>query len=233
MLATLLESKSRRERSTGQFLVSVAAHTAIIAAALYATASGRTKAAAAAAEHIDWPMVYHSSAPITQTSKSSSARSNTVASPTRWNAITRTIPIDVSAIAAHVPTFDPGALAGTTLADLPHGTGLREPATVYNGEALRAEQVEKQASVAPGNSPPRYPEALRASGIEGQVVATFIISAEGRYEEGSLRFVKTDNPLFERAVQTALVRMRFVPAEIGGRKVRQLVEMPFVFTLQR
>jgi len=27
--------------------------------------------------------------------------------------------------------------------------------------------------------------------------------------------------------------MRFVPAEIGGRKVRQLVQMPFVFTLNR
>jgi protein TonB len=232
MLATLLESKSRRERSAGQFLVSVAAHTAMIGAALYATASARNKPPATSAEHIEWPMVYHSSAPTRLTTKASSARSNSVAS-TRWNAITRSIPIDVSAIPIHVPTFDPTAVAGTALADLPHGTGLRDPATVYNGEAMRAEQVEKQAGLAPGNAPPRYPEVLRASGIEGQVVATFIISAEGRYEEGSLRFVKSDNPLFERAVQVALVRMRFVPAEIGGRKVRQLVEMPFVFTLQR
>jgi len=27
--------------------------------------------------------------------------------------------------------------------------------------------------------------------------------------------------------------MRFVPAEIGGKKVRQLVQMPFLFTLSR
>jgi periplasmic protein TonB len=34
-------------------------------------------------------------------------------------------------------------------------------------------------------------------------------------------------------VRTALRRMRFVPAQIGGKKVRQLVQMPFVFTLQK
>jgi protein TonB len=34
-------------------------------------------------------------------------------------------------------------------------------------------------------------------------------------------------------VRRALARMRFVPAEAGGRKVSQLVEMPFVFTLSR
>jgi protein TonB len=39
--------------------------------------------------------------------------------------------------------------------------------------------------------------------------------------------------LFEDAVRVALRRMRFIPAEVGGRRVRQLVQMPFVFTLAR
>jgi protein TonB len=34
-------------------------------------------------------------------------------------------------------------------------------------------------------------------------------------------------------VRVALRRMRFIPAEVGGAKVRQLVQMPFVFTLSR
>jgi protein TonB len=34
-------------------------------------------------------------------------------------------------------------------------------------------------------------------------------------------------------VRVALRRMRFIPAEVGGVKVRQLVQMPFVFTLSR
>jgi protein TonB len=232
MLTTLIESKSRREQSAAQVLVSVAAHTAVIGAALYATASARPSAIPRA-RSIEIPMVYHS-APLKTTASAVRPQRTTVNFPARsWSVITRAIAVDIPSIEAAAPTFDPGSLAGTALADPPHGNGLRETAVVYNGEAMRAEQVEKQAALAPGNSPPRYPEVLRASGVEGQVVATFIISAEGRYEAGSLRFVRSDNALFERAVESALVRMRFVPAEIGGRKVRQLVEMPFVFTLQR
>jgi outer membrane biosynthesis protein TonB len=45
--------------------------------------------------------------------------------------------------------------------------------------------------------------------------------------------VRSDSPLFDEAVRSALGRMRFAPAEIAGRKVRQLVEMPFVFALSR
>jgi len=85
----------------------------------------------------------------------------------------------------------------------------------------------------PGSAPPRYPEILRSSGVEGQVIAEFVVDESGRAEQESIRFMRSDNPLFENAVKQALHRMRFVPAEIGGRKVRQLVLMPFVFTLAR
>jgi len=98
---------------------------------------------------------------------------------------------------------------------------------------LSAEQVEKQVAVIAGNAPPRYPEALRQAGVEGRVIAEFVVNELGRTEEASIRFVQSDNHLFEDAVRLALRRMRFIPAEVGGRKVRQLVEMPFVFTLAR
>jgi protein TonB len=74
---------------------------------------------------------------------------------------------------------------------------------------------------------------LRAAGVEGRVVARFVVNEGGSVEDGSVRFVQSDNHLFDEAVRTALRRMRFTPAEIGGRKVRQLVEMPFVFALSR
>ena len=48
-----------------------------------------------------------------------------------------------------------------------------------------------------------------------------------------IKILSSDNLLFNDAVLSALGRMRFVPAEIGGKKVRQLVQMPFVFTLSR
>ena len=101
-----------------------------------------------------------------------------------------------------------------------------------DGGAFQADQVEKQVAFVRGVSP-RYPEALRSSGVEGQVVALFVVNEKGLAEADSVRFLRSDNALFEVEVRRALPRMRFTPAEIGGRKVRQLVQMPFVFTIGR
>jgi protein TonB len=53
----------------------------------------------------------------------------------------------------------------------------------------------------------------------------------GRVEEGSSRVVTADHPLFAASVRTALPTYRFLPAEAEGRRVRQLVRLPFRFSL--
>jgi protein TonB len=128
---------------------------------------------------------------------------------------------------SHSDDFHAATTAGATSA-----AGLASP-TDSAGTVLSAEQVERQASLAPGNVAPRYPESLRNAGVEGRVMATFVVDVSGRAEDTTVRFARSDNGLFEDAVRGALRRMRFIPAEVGGRKVRQLVQMPFVFTLSR
>jgi protein TonB len=135
--------------------------------------------------------------------------------------------IDVGDIVSRPGDFSPGPI---TVAG-PTGTG--ESGARPTDTQYRADQVEKQVAVVPGTSAPRYPESLRSSGVEGRVIAEFVVDEQGRAQEGSVRFVRSDNQLFEDAVRVALRRMRFVPAEVGGRKVKQLVQMPFVFTLSR
>jgi protein TonB len=100
-------------------------------------------------------------------------------------------------------------------------------------EPFSPDQVERQVSLRQGSRPPRYPAALRASGIDGEVIALFVVSEAGRVEPASVRFVRSDHVLFEAAVREALDAMRFNPAEAGRKRVRQLVQMPFVFTLSR
>jgi hypothetical protein len=39
------------------------------------------------------------------------------------------------------------------------------------------------------------------------------------------------HPLFVRAVEDALALSRYLPAEAGGRRVRQLVEQTFAFRI--
>jgi protein TonB len=79
---------------------------------------------------------------------------------------------------------------------------------------------------------PRYPEALRARGIAGAVVVRFVVDSAGRIAAGSLQVLETTDPLFTDAVRDALSHVRFVPAEVAGRPVAQLVEQRFEFRLR-
>ena len=45
--------------------------------------------------------------------------------------------------------------------------------------------------------------------------------------------LKSSNDLFTSAVKKVLPRMQFYAAEVGGHKVRQLVQMPFGFKVPR
>lgn len=93
-------------------------------------------------------------------------------------------------------------------------------------------QVEKPVEKIGGEAP-EYPSMLKESGVEGQVLAQFVVNESGRYEAGTLKILSSSNPAFTAAVKDALPRMRFSAAQIGGKKVQQLVQMPFQFHLQK
>jgi len=101
------------------------------------------------------------------------------------------------------------------------------------GPAYFAYQVDKPAKPVPANAQPEYPELLRGGNAGGEVVAAFIVDTLGVPEVASLKILKSTGPMFSAAVRDALPRMRFIPAEKGGAKVRQLVQQPFVFSIAR
>jgi protein TonB len=39
--------------------------------------------------------------------------------------------------------------------------------------------------------------------------------------------------MFVQSVKNALPQMKFIPAEVGGRKVKQLVQQPFTFSITK
>jgi TonB family protein len=94
-------------------------------------------------------------------------------------------------------------------------------------------QVEKPVTPAPGSRSPRYPDLARQAGLEGEVLAQFVVDTMGRAEPSSLKILKSSHDLFVESVRNALPEMRFVPAEVGGRKVKQLVQEPFTYSLAR
>jgi TonB family protein len=94
-------------------------------------------------------------------------------------------------------------------------------------------QVEMPVVPVEGSPGPRYPEALRRAKIEGEVLAQFVVGADGKADMGSFKVLKSTHDLFTISVQNALPQMRFKPALVGDRAVRQLVQEPFTFAIVR
>lgn len=232
MLETLLESNSRTSRSVAGAITSVAAHTALIVAAVYATAQARAER----------PKPPETVRPVYIPRAIEPTRVSSATAPRQTRPLVHRLIFvepNLSALSIDVPPIDaagivarPGDFPPTSVGADTSGAGGDDRAGAVDAP-FRAEQVEKQVALVPGAAPPRYPELLRSSGVEGQVIVLFVVDEHGRSEEESIRFVRSDNRLFEDAVRVALRRMRFIPAEVGGKRVRQLVQMPFVFTLAR
>jgi periplasmic protein TonB len=93
-------------------------------------------------------------------------------------------------------------------------------------------EVERQVEPISGTNL-SYPESLRSSGVQGQVLAQFVVNENGRVESGSFKVLESSNPAFTEAVKNALGRMKFRPAQIGKTNVSQVVQQAFVFKLDR
>jgi len=136
--------------------------------------------------------------------------------------------IDLKAKVTDEADFSGKGVAGGVAKGVVGGTG-----PVNTDQPYFEFQVEKQVQTAAGSPPPRYPDMLRSANIEGEVLAQFIVDTTGRYETGSFKVIKSSHDLFTTAVRNALPNMKFYPAEIGGRKVKQLVQQPFTFGLAK
>jgi TonB family protein len=58
-----------------------------------------------------------------------------------------------------------------------------------------------------------------------------MVDTSGLVDPVSIRVVTSTHELFTRAVRDALSEFRFKPAEVGGRRVPALAEMPFEFRI--
>ena len=94
-------------------------------------------------------------------------------------------------------------------------------------------QVERPAGPRPGNSAPRYPDLLRDAKVEGEVLAQFVVDTLGHPDMDTFKVLKSSHDLFTQTVMSSLPNMSFYPALVGGRPVKQLIQMPFQFNLSK
>jgi len=255
MMNVLLESKPRKERKAGGTIFSVAVHSALIFFAVYATAQAgiaderenreekvtfvKTKVAEPPPKREEpKPKVEPKHvAPLPPAPKTE------IAPPKGFKVlqapvnIPTTIPqIDLSAKVTNEADFTGKGTAGGSSTGTEGSSGTKEGApagTAIDTDKNYAEfEVERQVSAISGTNV-EYPESMRASGAEGQVLAEFVVNENGRVESGSFKVLESSNPAFTAAVKAALPRMKFRPAQIGKTNVSQVVQQAFVFKLNK
>ena len=78
---------------------------------------------------------------------------------------------------------------------------------------------------------PEYSEGTRMRAAEGKVLARFAVDEAGAPVMTTFHIVSSPDYALSDAVHAAVAKARFQPAELRGRPVVQIVEMPFNFSL--
>lgn len=233
MFNSLLESRPRKSSRLGGSIVSTATHVGLIAGIVAVTAN-----AGVAREVPEEQNLIYTAPPPPPPPPVVLPRDRIVAPPQEKGFPTLTAPIEIPDV---IPPIDftkaitrddawtgigkpggspDGAIGGVAAAPAPDGVFTRET-------------VDRFVVMLPGSTGPAYPEMLRAAGVEGSVLAQFVVDTSGRADVATLRILQSDHALFSDAVKSVLPKLRFAPAEVGGTKVRQLVQQPFRFGLDR
>lgn len=108
-----------------------------------------------------------------------------------------------------------------------------EAEPVYEEFVLSEIDVDSAAATDPESGGPEYPAELLAQNLEGVVAARFVVDSTGRVKPGSFSAFESTHPLFTKAVEEALPRMKFRPAYVGTKRVQQLVVQSFAFRIAR
>ncbi len=144
--------------------------------------------------------------------------------------------IDLSAKVTDASDFTGKGVKGGSGSGVEGGTGdASSKGTEAGADANKVfKEFEVESPVEKIGGPgPAYPEALKSSGIEGEVMVQFVVGENGRYEPGTMKVLQSTNSAFTAAVKAALPQMRFSAARIGSQKVQQLVQIPFEFHLNK
>lgn len=235
MFENLIETKPKKPKTLKTMALSIFLHAVAISGAVYGTLQAKEAIEKPKAEKVEFVEMKKDEPPPPD--KPPEPPPEVVAAPPPpkgFQVLTAPIKIpdvlpeiDLSKKVTDEADFSGKGVQGGIAKGVVGGTGPVTDQTYFEF------QVEKQVAPAPGNTPPRYPDMLRSANVEGEVLAQFVVDTLGRVERGSIKILKTSHDLFTNSVMQHLGNAKYYAAEIGGRKVKQLVQQPFNFALTR
>lgn len=239
MFNNLVESKPKKQRSPAGIVFSFVAHGVLIAGTVYASAHATEVFEKPKQEKVEFVEMKKEEPPPPKNEPPPPPPPDIVAAPPPPKGFQiLTAPVEIPDVLPDIDlskrVTDEADFSGKGVAGgVAKGVEGAKPLQVASDQPFFEFQVEKPVQALPGGSQPRYPDILRQAGVEGEVLAQFVVDTSGRAEMNSYKVLKTTHELFGNAVKNALAGMRFIPAEVGGRKVRQLVQQPFSFAISK
>jgi len=236
MLGVLIESKAKRQPRAGGAVLSAAVHLAIVGVVTATAVHGTTPKKEPVPEtfiHFVPPVARTPVMRPTPASVSPAPSHAVIADPLPRINVPIVVPRSLPPIDAS-NSFSLDSIAAPLVRG-GDGNGLARGLTLGDdqsagGGAWRGNELLMHI-LTPAR--PRYPESLRQAGVDGRVVVRFTVDTAGRVDMATVQIVESTHDLFTRAVREALEHFRFKPAEVAGRRVAALAEMPFEFQISR
>jgi periplasmic protein TonB len=236
MFNQLIESQPKKQKLAGGTVFSVVLHTALIGAAVYATARAGIKDEKSKAEKIQFVEMKKEPPKVVEKEPPPPKEVVVKVPPPKGFQVLRApvkidikIPeIDLSKAITNENDFSGKGVKGGVANGVVGGKG-----PINDNQTYFEFQVEKPAEMLSESPKPKYPTVLESSGIAGEVQAQFVVSTSGKADMDSFKVLKSTNELFTQAVKNVLPRMKFSPAQIGGKPVNQLVQQSFQFAVPR
>jgi periplasmic protein TonB len=239
MFNNLIESQAQKQKRAGGAMLSLVLHVIIIGGAAYGTLQAKAQLEKPKAEKVEFVKMEKKNEPPPPKPEVVEAPPPDVVvkppPPKGFQVLTAPVKIpdvlpdiDLSKSVTDEADFTGKGVAGGIAKGVVGGTPQK-----IDDQPYFEFQVEKQVATAPGSIQPRYPDMLRSASVEGEVLAQFVVDTSGRADMRTFKVLKSSHDLFTASVRQALQNMRFYPAEVGGRKVKQVVQQPFTFSLNR
>jgi protein TonB len=223
----LVESKPKKQRSAGQFLVSIVVHVLLITGAVVATKS----AAEVLKERLqDTTLVFleppKEAPPEDKPPPDAIVSANPPPKGFQTVVAIQDIPTEIPPVNLN-ERFDPKDFTGTGVqggiaVGVVGGTG---PVT---GETFLEAQVD-DPPVLISAGPRRYPPVLERAGVGGRVVAQFVVDTTGHPETAGFKILSTTNQAFNEPARDMIMKSVFRPGRVRGQAVRVQVQQAVSF----
>jgi protein TonB len=237
MFDDLIESKPKKQKTVGQTAMSVVIHVLLVLGAIKATQG----AAEAVADRNERPIEFVVNTPPPPPPPPQEIPPDAVVTanppPQGFQTIVppRDLPTEIPPVDLNqkfdARDFSGRGQAGGVAAGVIGGTGpVITDAIIDGGQTFTVDEVDEPVVMTSGPGL-RYPEAMRAVGIDGVVQLRYVVGTNGRVESGSITVVSSTNKAFENAAIETVRQSRYSPAKMRGQPVRQLVQQTFRFSL--